>query len=304
MTERKDNTIISILEKSNEKRTQEEVEMLVVLIKNIEFFRERNIREKYYPEIVSCLKLQRYRYHQFVFHKGDEGKHFFIILKGTVSVCLPHREKKEKVKKFRLEAEEFLKFKPKKDQQAARRRKNTAGEEITDSEAGEGEDDSMCLEDEDANAVLSDLRKSNSQEKFNKKLSLKHKSTIQTQNKEELTHGKSRVGLEENYDQMNPVEKLEFWENEPDLIEIAVLEPGASFGEIALIEDKPRGATIRCNKECIFATMEREDYTKTLSRIENRNINKIIDFFKDLPYFSSYGRAALNKIRFQFSRIK
>jgi len=103
---------------------------------------------------------------------------------------------------------------------------------------------------------------------------------------------------------MDPVQKLDFWEKEPDLIEIAKLHSGMSFGEIALIEDKPRGATIKCDFDWIFATMDREDYSKTLSRIENRNINRIIDFFKDLPYFSSYGRTALNKIRFQFGRIK
>lgn len=50
--------------------------------------------------------------------------------------------------------------------------------------------------------------------------------------------------------------------------------------------------------------MERNDYEKTLSRIENRNINKVIDFFKGLPYFANYGRAALNKIRFMFARVK
>lgn len=50
--------------------------------------------------------------------------------------------------------------------------------------------------------------------------------------------------------------------------------------------------------------MERSDYEKTLSRIENRNINKVIDFFKGLPYFANYGRAALGKLRFYFARIK
>ena len=50
--------------------------------------------------------------------------------------------------------------------------------------------------------------------------------------------------------------------------------------------------------------MEREDYKKTLSRIENRNINKIVEFFQDLPYFSNYGKNSLQKIRFLFSRVK
>lgn len=50
--------------------------------------------------------------------------------------------------------------------------------------------------------------------------------------------------------------------------------------------------------------MEREDYNKTLKRIENRNINKIVEFFQDLPYFSTYGKNALQRIRFFFNRVK
>lgn len=50
--------------------------------------------------------------------------------------------------------------------------------------------------------------------------------------------------------------------------------------------------------------MDSTDYNKTLNKIEVRNINRIIDFFKGLPYFANYGRSALDKIRLQFSRVK
>jgi len=50
--------------------------------------------------------------------------------------------------------------------------------------------------------------------------------------------------------------------------------------------------------------MNSTDYNKTLNKIEVRNINKIIDFFKGLPYFATYGRSALDKIRLQFGKVK
>ena len=50
--------------------------------------------------------------------------------------------------------------------------------------------------------------------------------------------------------------------------------------------------------------MRKTDYDKTLKAIETRNTNKVIDFFKALPYFSSYGRSALDKIRLLFQRVK
>lgn len=103
---------------------------------------------------------------------------------------------------------------------------------------------------------------------------------------------------------MNPIEKLHYWENQPDMIEVAQLNSGRPFGEIALVENKPRMATIQCITDCTFATMNREDFQKTLKKIETRNTNKIIDFFKNLPYFSSYSRKALGRLRLNFSLIK
>ena len=50
--------------------------------------------------------------------------------------------------------------------------------------------------------------------------------------------------------------------------EVKLMTPGQSFGELALINDVPRAATIKCNQECYFATIQREEYEKVLKRIE------------------------------------
>lgn len=49
--------------------------------------------------------------------------------------------------------------------------------------------------------------------------------------------------------------------------------------------------------------MERADYEKTLSRIETRNMNKVIDFFLSLPYFVHWSRTAISKLKFQFDKV-
>ncbi|CAI2379308.1 unnamed protein product [Moneuplotes crassus] len=302
MTDRFNNPVVSILEKPKDERTEDEIEKLVSLIKNIEFFAERNIREKYYPEIVACLKLQRFNCDEYVFHKGMEGKHFFIILEGSVNVCLPNVNKFKQLQKCRQEVDDFLKFKSK-EAQSALRRKNTDGDFVTDSET-EG-DDNFDIDEDESSITNSRLRKDSIiSRKIQSKMTMSEARTSLFKKDANPTTGKSKIATITDFEKLDPVERLQHWEEEPDLLEIATLERGASFGEVALIEDKPRGASIKCRYDCIFATMEREDYSKTLSRIENRNINKIIDFFKDLPYFSSYGRAALDRIRFQFVRIK
>lgn len=102
----KRNAIASILEKPTDKRSEEEVEHLVSLIKNLNFFKERDIKEKYYPEIVACLKLQKVRSGSTVFEKGSIGETFYIIIKGTTSVIGPNKSKIEKIKKIKDEIEQ------------------------------------------------------------------------------------------------------------------------------------------------------------------------------------------------------
>ena len=200
-----------------------------------------------------------------------------------------------------------MKFKTKASKM--RMRKNTEGNFVECSRDGESDTEECEGEGENSESIWSvvsgtksGMSKNSSVGLIKTSMSRHRKSTFI--NKETVRTGKSRLSNATKLEELNPIEKLEFWENEPDLLEITRLKSGSSFGEIALIEDKPRGATIKWESDWMFATMERDDYSKTLSRIENRIINKIIDFFQDLPYFSSYGRTALNKIRFQFKKIK
>ena len=65
----------------------------------------------------------------------------------------------------------------------------------------------------------------------------------------------------ENLDKIQYYEKLE-WE-----IEIAQLSTGSSFGELALINNEPRKATIICLTDCFFAVLDKHDYNKVLQKM-------------------------------------
>ena len=46
---------------------------------------------------------------------------------------------------------------------------------------------------------------------------------------------------------------------------IRVLEDGDFFGEIALLKDTPRTASVRTLSQCVFLTLQREQFTSLLS---------------------------------------
>jgi CRP-like cAMP-binding protein len=62
-----------------------------------------------------------------------------------------------------------------------------------------------------------------------------------------------------------------------------VYHSGQSFGELALINSKPRAATIKCPSDTHFAVLSKLDYTKILGKIESAALYKLVDFLKAMP---------------------
>lgn len=60
-----------------------------------------------------------------------------------------------------------------------------------------------------------------------------------------------------------------------ELAEVNTVYAGSYFGELALLNDAPRTATIICKEDCEFAVMEADDFKEILG---GRNINVILLF--------------------------
>jgi CRP-like cAMP-binding protein len=98
---------------------------------------------------------------------------------------------------------------------------------------------------------------------------------------------------------MDPVSLLE-----PGFIDIARLEGGASFGELALLDGKPRMATIKCLTRCHFISLSRVDYEKTLIAIDNKRRGLKITFVKKIPIFSKLTRTFLTRLSYSLKPLK
>jgi CRP-like cAMP-binding protein len=61
--------------------------------------------------------------------------------------------------------------------------------------------------------------------------------------------------------------------NKGAMLEVNELGVGETFGELALIENKPRKATIICKENCDFATLDRASYSELLEEADRIRIN-------------------------------
>lgn len=75
--------------------------------------------------------------------------------------------------------------------------------------------------------------------------------------------------------------------------EIAQLTEGGAFGELALVFEKPRMATVKCIERCHFIVLSKSEYNGALKEIDRRKTNDLINFIKMLPVFKKLSRSKL-----------
>ena len=85
-----------------------------------------------------------------------------------------------------------------------------------------------------------------------------------------------------------------------DDIEIAQLETGKGFGELALIKEQPRRATAICTENCYFMTLSKGDYMKILGKSFLKKLEERINFLHSLKIFNKISKKALEKLSYFF----
>ena len=81
--------IIQVLKKHPLKRTEDDVEMVIPYMKEVKFFKDRDIKALDYPDIVHALGYEHFRDGECIMQWGELGDKFYILLKGQVGVLIP-----------------------------------------------------------------------------------------------------------------------------------------------------------------------------------------------------------------------
>lgn len=88
------------------------------------------------------------------------------------------------------------------------------------------------------------------------------------------------------------------------LTEVKTLGPGTSFGELALLDNRPRAATIRCKENCEFAVLDKQHFDAILKEKEQRKLFENIDFLSSMRVFHGIGFSGLKSLFYHCEEMK
>lgn len=90
-------------------------------------------------------------------------------------------------------------------------------------------------------------------------------------------------------------------DGKPEYTQLSVLKAGSGFGELALINDQVRAASILCREPTYLAVLERDEYKRILGRIDDAKIEAKVQLLLRHPAFANWGKAALQRVSYFFT---
>jgi CRP-like cAMP-binding protein len=92
------------------------------------------------------------------------------------------------------------------------------------------------------------------------------------------------------------------FDGETEMKQVTTLTDGAGFGELALIKDQPRSASILCEHDTHFAILSKEDYMSIIGKVEARKLEVFIEFLHDIPIFRPWTKKKLEVLTFYLNK--
>lgn len=77
---------------------------------------------------------------------------------------------------------------------------------------------------------------------------------------------------------------------------------GEGFGELALLSNGFRAATIKCLKECTLGVLSKTDFQNSVGKIMKRQMEKTVNFLRNCPQFSHWSKTAIGKLLYYLKK--
>jgi len=77
---------------------------------------------------------------------------------------------------------------------------------------------------------------------------------------------------------------------------VKTLSVGDAFGEIALINNARRTASIICKEKTLMVTLSKQSYDKILSNLHSKKFMESVNFLKEFSLFSQWQNSQLTAL--------
>ena len=267
--------ISSILSIPPHLREMNHIENLLDLTKNVHFFQRLSAEQESTEMHQQCCQrmlLETHEKNNILFHFGDKGDKFYIILKGSVSVKIPSN------KKITLSKENLNKF----QNLLAPDVKNMNESHEINNIAEQKSENNVVIKISDMLNKLTDISYKNEEEdnEMQHILTTEAKNLMKMFKKSLNKEKKILLGVIKNPDGKKVEVEID------EFNEIGVLTNGDSFGELSLISDAPRAATIQVLENSAFLVLNKQDFKKILGKLAEKRLAVIALFMSKLPYFN------------------
>lgn len=88
------------------------------------------------------------------------------------------------------------------------------------------------------------------------------------------------------------------------MTQVAILGVGIGFGELALLNDAPRAATIKTIEDSQFAILSKADFHETMTKIYKKRYASQVSFLSSFPFLNYLTRKAKEKLCHHFTMEK
>ena len=284
--------ISKILQIPPQQRQTVHIDNLLSLTKDVQFFKRITMEQdsnSIHRECCKVMNLEEYKSEDIIFNFGDKGDKFYIILSGSVSLRIPSKKKIKISKDIANKLEKILESDSGTNNNSLESKipyqatiKNTPQEDNPENESKQ-KDGHVTIKVLDVIESLGFPKYVKDSDEDEKKI------ILDTEEKNLLNVFKSKVRKERNII-MNFIKQSERETLEvefDDFKEIGILHTGSSFGEIALISERPRSVTVQVREKSSFLVLCKQDFTKILGGIAEKRVNGIVKFMQHLIYFKS-----------------